>query len=303
MASPSFVPERGEIWYSDGLSGFYAVRLTGGRPRGRQGAGGRRCLARRSRSAAQHRPRAARLPARGCGRCRAARPDHRPSFRYCVKGSSARHPRNRGGRGGHALPGNGGLYRANPRSIRADRRAGVEGEVLRGGVAAAAPPGGCRESSRGRGRPASGYGRPRPWRSSPSASRRAACAAGTCVLWRTGFMVADGQDVGAARWNIRNMCASLQSPMPTAVSCSMTSLVRELVEPLELELAVLHVLCEVAGNDFVRQRAGRAICPDPLQVAGAAWARVRRTARASAVDRSRRLRGQLLSDDGSQQCM
>ena len=31
MSSPSFVPERGEIWYSDGLSGFYAVRLTNGR--------------------------------------------------------------------------------------------------------------------------------------------------------------------------------------------------------------------------------------------------------------------------------
>jgi hypothetical protein len=28
MSSPSFVPERKEIWYSDGLSGFYAIRLT-----------------------------------------------------------------------------------------------------------------------------------------------------------------------------------------------------------------------------------------------------------------------------------
>jgi hypothetical protein len=28
MSSPSFVPERGEIWYSDGFSGFYNVRLT-----------------------------------------------------------------------------------------------------------------------------------------------------------------------------------------------------------------------------------------------------------------------------------
>jgi hypothetical protein len=35
MASPSFVPERGEVWYSDGNSGFYNVRLTNGvwRPR------------------------------------------------------------------------------------------------------------------------------------------------------------------------------------------------------------------------------------------------------------------------------
>jgi hypothetical protein len=28
MSSPSFVPERKEIWYSDGFSGFYVVRLT-----------------------------------------------------------------------------------------------------------------------------------------------------------------------------------------------------------------------------------------------------------------------------------
>jgi hypothetical protein len=30
MSSPSFAPERGEIWYSDGNSGFYAVRVTNG---------------------------------------------------------------------------------------------------------------------------------------------------------------------------------------------------------------------------------------------------------------------------------
>jgi hypothetical protein len=30
MSSPSFVPERSEVWYSDGNSGFYAVRLTNG---------------------------------------------------------------------------------------------------------------------------------------------------------------------------------------------------------------------------------------------------------------------------------
>lgn len=30
MSSPSFVPERGEIWYSDGNTGFYVVRLTNG---------------------------------------------------------------------------------------------------------------------------------------------------------------------------------------------------------------------------------------------------------------------------------
>jgi hypothetical protein len=30
MSSPAFVPERNEIWYTDGYSGFYAVRLTNG---------------------------------------------------------------------------------------------------------------------------------------------------------------------------------------------------------------------------------------------------------------------------------
>jgi hypothetical protein len=30
MAQPDFVPERNEIWYSDGNSGFYAIRLTNG---------------------------------------------------------------------------------------------------------------------------------------------------------------------------------------------------------------------------------------------------------------------------------
>lgn len=30
MSAPAFVPERGEIWYSDGYSGFYAVRVTNG---------------------------------------------------------------------------------------------------------------------------------------------------------------------------------------------------------------------------------------------------------------------------------
>jgi LPXTG-motif cell wall-anchored protein len=29
MSAPTFVPERDEIWYSDGNSGFYVVRLTG----------------------------------------------------------------------------------------------------------------------------------------------------------------------------------------------------------------------------------------------------------------------------------
>jgi hypothetical protein len=30
MSAPAFVPERGEVWYADGNSGFYALRLTNG---------------------------------------------------------------------------------------------------------------------------------------------------------------------------------------------------------------------------------------------------------------------------------
>lgn len=30
MSSPAFVPERKEIWYTDGYSGFYVVRVTNG---------------------------------------------------------------------------------------------------------------------------------------------------------------------------------------------------------------------------------------------------------------------------------
>ena len=30
MSSPAFAPERGEIWYTDGFSGFYVVRMTNG---------------------------------------------------------------------------------------------------------------------------------------------------------------------------------------------------------------------------------------------------------------------------------
>jgi len=30
MSAPAFVPERKEIWYSDGNSGFHSVRITNG---------------------------------------------------------------------------------------------------------------------------------------------------------------------------------------------------------------------------------------------------------------------------------
>ena len=45
MSSPSFVPERREIWYTDGLSGFYSVRVTNGRwPSRSSGSGSPGCL-------------------------------------------------------------------------------------------------------------------------------------------------------------------------------------------------------------------------------------------------------------------
>jgi hypothetical protein len=89
MSSPSFVPERGEIWYSDGLSGFYAVRLTNG---AQALAGPRRCLARRSPIGPRNigririgytRRRLQRVPVRPVRKTRR-------SYRYCVKRSSRR---------------------------------------------------------------------------------------------------------------------------------------------------------------------------------------------------------------------
>ena len=92
MSSPSFVPERGEIWYSDGLSGFYAVRLTNGVwPFRSSGAAGK-CLARRSPIGPRNigrvrlgfsRRRLLRLPVKPVRK--------RPrAFHYCVKHSSGR---------------------------------------------------------------------------------------------------------------------------------------------------------------------------------------------------------------------
>ncbi len=94
MASPSFVPQRNEIWYSDGLSGFYAVRLTGA-PASILGGGtqsGRSCLARRSPIG----PRNVGRVRLGYRRARLRAVPVQPvriaprSFRYCVKGSSGR---------------------------------------------------------------------------------------------------------------------------------------------------------------------------------------------------------------------
>ena len=90
MSSPSFVPERGEIWYSDGLSGFYAVRVTNGVWPFRSGAG--KCLARRSPIGPHNigrvrvgysRRRLLQLPVKPIRKTRRA-------YRYCVKRSSGR---------------------------------------------------------------------------------------------------------------------------------------------------------------------------------------------------------------------
>jgi hypothetical protein len=94
MSSPSFVPERGEIWYSDGLSGFYVVRLTNGTQvlADPGQAGSRRCLARRSPIGPRNigririgytRRRLGRVPVTPVRTTRR-------SYRYCVKRSSGR---------------------------------------------------------------------------------------------------------------------------------------------------------------------------------------------------------------------
>jgi hypothetical protein len=95
MSSPSFVPERGEIWYSDGLSGFYAVRLTNGTQALTQpgGNGTRRgCLARRSPIGPRNIGRVRIGYTRGrLGRL-AVQPVRktRRAYHYCVKRSSGR---------------------------------------------------------------------------------------------------------------------------------------------------------------------------------------------------------------------
>jgi hypothetical protein len=95
MASPSFVPERDEIWYSDGLSGFYAVRLTNAAAEtagSGSGSQARPCLARRSPIG----PRNIGRIRLGLTRARLRRLPVRPvritrrSYRYCVKRSSGR---------------------------------------------------------------------------------------------------------------------------------------------------------------------------------------------------------------------
>ena len=96
MASPSFVPERDEIWYSDGLSGFYAVRLTNAAAETAGGGGGEAasgaCLARRSPIGPRNIGRVRLRLTRAGLRRLPLRPVRitRRSFRYCVKQSSGR---------------------------------------------------------------------------------------------------------------------------------------------------------------------------------------------------------------------
>jgi len=95
MSKPSFAPSRREVWYSDGTTGFYAVRIAESvwpSGAGGHGAGGSRCLARRS-------P----IGPRNIGRIRVGytrrqllrvpvKPISRTRYRYtyCVKGGSGR---------------------------------------------------------------------------------------------------------------------------------------------------------------------------------------------------------------------
>jgi hypothetical protein len=94
MSSPSFVPQRDEIWYSDGLSGFYAVRLTNQAARiaGGGAASPRRCLARRSPIGPRNIGRLRLGMTRARLRTLPVQPVRttRRSYRYCVKGGTGR---------------------------------------------------------------------------------------------------------------------------------------------------------------------------------------------------------------------
>ena len=94
MSAPAFVPERGEIWYSDGNSGFHALRIAKGVwPFGP--GGGRRggCLARRAPIGPRNIGRV-RLGYTRARMLRRVRPEPvlngRFAFRWCVKRSRGR---------------------------------------------------------------------------------------------------------------------------------------------------------------------------------------------------------------------
>jgi len=99
MSAPAFVPERREIWYSDGNTGFYAVRVAKGvwpfgeRENGRGPNRARGCLARRSPIGEANVGRV-RLGATRRGMLRRIGPQPtrraRHTYRWCVKGSRGR---------------------------------------------------------------------------------------------------------------------------------------------------------------------------------------------------------------------
>jgi hypothetical protein len=94
MSGPAFAPERGEIWYADGNTGFYAVRMDEGVwPFGGAGGGGRDCLGRRSPIGPRNVGRV-RLGYSRPRMLRRVRPDPVSrtayAYRWCVKRSSGR---------------------------------------------------------------------------------------------------------------------------------------------------------------------------------------------------------------------
>ena len=176
MSAPAFVPERGEIWYSDGNTGFYALRVSGRAwpSAGGPGAARRSCLHRRS-------P----IGPRNVGRVRlgftrrrmlrrvgpAPLRRGRYAYRWCVRGSTGRvsavfSSRSARGRARlvtttaarHVLRGVGrgagvrrlaqrfpgarrlarGVYRAGPQQPAHLRRSPGQGPLRRGGGSAAA---------------------------------------------------------------------------------------------------------------------------------------------------------------------
>ena len=73
MCAAAFVPERSEIWYSDGNSGFYALRVTNGV----WPFGGTACQRRTTVDFRLHRVPGTRAPAHGCATRRGRRPGPR----------------------------------------------------------------------------------------------------------------------------------------------------------------------------------------------------------------------------------
>jgi hypothetical protein len=67
MSAPAFVPQRGEVWYSDGNSGFYALKVTNGAWPFATAAASKPAAAQAAKSAAPAPAANAQPPARGGG--------------------------------------------------------------------------------------------------------------------------------------------------------------------------------------------------------------------------------------------